>query len=148
MVDGIKRYVIDASVALAFLLPDEVYKDKTRKLFSEDSAGKLKLIAPLLLYYEITNGLKTAILRKRMSLQRGKQLLEQFVKLRIAVMGRDKGFDETLKLAVEHNISDYDAVYVVLAKNEKCQLLTADEKLFNHIERKFSPIVLLTDLKL
>lgn len=147
MIDNTKQYAIDASVVLSFLLPDEINQEQARKLFSEYSKGKLRFIAPLLLNCEITNGLKTAIIRKRISLKRGKQLLEQFLKLKIALIGGEN-FTQVLELAIEYGISAYDAEYVSLAKKEECQLLTADKKLINQIGKRYSSIKLLVDLKI
>lgn len=147
MAENIKQYVIDASVVLAFLLPDELHRDKARRLFLEDLEGKLKLIAPFLLYYETVNGLRTAILQKRISSQTGKQLLREFTKLKIPMLRRRDVLTEVLQLALDYNISAYDSVYISLAKDEKSQVVTTDKKLFNRIKEKFSAILLLADLK-
>lgn len=147
MIGDTKQYVIDASVVLSFLLPDEIHQEQARKLFSEYSKGKLGFIAPLLLNFEITSGLKTAIIRMRISLKRGKQLLEQFLKLKIA-SAEEENFNEVLEIAIEYGISTYDAEYVVLAQKEKYRLITADKKLVTRIGSKFSSIKLLENLKI
>ena len=40
-------------------------------------------------------------------------------------------FDSAFATALQHNRSFYDALYVALALNRGCQLVTADERLYN-----------------
>lgn len=119
--------VIDASFVLARLLPDEKQTPKVASYFDRFAQGKLKLIAPQLLPYEVTNALRSGVLQRRLTLSIAKQLTQGFLKLPIDYHQID--FEPVLALAIKHRLSAYDAAYVALAKKRKLTLLSLDRKL-------------------
>lgn len=129
MAEAIKlpsKMVIDASIALAFLLPDE-REIKVDVLFKALTEGKAEIFIPKLFYFEVTNGLRSAVIRKRISSQLAKKLLENLVKLGL----KEKGINwlKAFQIALDKNISFYDASYLALAKKEKISLLSLDRLL-------------------
>lgn len=120
------RVVIDASIALAFLLPDE-REIKVDVLFKALTEGKTKIFIPKLFYFEVANGLRSAVIRKRISSQLAKKLLENLVKLRL----EEKGINwvKTFQIALEKNVSFYDASYLAIARKGKIPLLSLDRLL-------------------
>jgi len=127
------KNVVDASFVLDFLLPDEqsVYVIKT---FDEYKKGQITLIAPLILPFEIANGLKYAIKTKRINQKMALELLEIFLSLKIDLLNSD--IYEILETALEKELSIYDASYVALSQQENLHLLTLDEKLRKLTSRK------------
>lgn len=119
-------YVIDASFLLAYLFPDEDIK-KVQQVFDLYKAGKIKLIAPLILPFEIFNGLQSGILTKRVDKEIVEQLGGKFIELDIEL--REVEYLAVLALAIKSQISFYDASYLYLAKEHKLELLTLDERL-------------------
>lgn len=119
-------YIIDASFLLAYLFPDEDIK-KVQQVFNQYKAGKVKLIAPLILPFEIFNGLQSGILTKRVDKKIVEQLGGKFQELDIEL--REVEYLAVLALAIKSQISFYDASYLYLAKKYKLELLTLDERL-------------------
>lgn len=120
------KFIIDASFVLAFLLPDE-RQTEAIEIFDQYTSGKIELIAPNLLPYEIINGLKGAVLRKRINFQTTTKLIEQFLELIIPT--RDIDLEKVLEISVKKDLSVYDASYLWLAQVNKVPLLTLDQKL-------------------
>lgn len=132
-VDEFDNTIIDASFVLNFLLPDEEL-DLTLEVFEEFRKGTLRLYAPTILPFEVVNGLKSAVKRKRVTEKEAKVFTVKFLSLDIILA--DVDFSSVLSLALEENLSVYDASYVFLAKNENLPLLTLDTKLQKLTEKK------------
>src|SRR3989344_6308644 len=122
------RFIIDASFVLSFLLPDED-RSEVIQIFDQYTQGKIKLSAPDLLSYEIINGLKGAILRKRITVKEATYLVSQILDLEIILSS--VALSLVLDVAVTKELSIYDASYLYLAKKEDAELLTLDTKLKN-----------------
>ena len=48
-------------------------------------------------------------------------------------------------LALRYERSVYDSLYLALSIGEQCQLVTADERLYNAISKKIPNVVMLTN---
>lgn len=84
---GINRLaVIDSSFVLSFLLLDETKNNEVEEVFDYLIMGKIKLFAPVLLPFEIFNGLNQAARRKRIKFNMAKQLGGEFLKLEISLV--------------------------------------------------------------
>lgn len=119
-------YTADASFVLAFLLPDEKKKsiDEYFKRFIE---GKISLMSSAILPFEVLNGLKTAVLQKRLDEKTALVLAKAFLNLEIET--KEVDFTNCLKIACKQNITVYDASYVYLSQAAKAPLLSLDKKL-------------------
>ena len=123
-------FVVDASIILAWLLPDE-REEKVNRIFAAYRQKKTHIYAPKLLIYELMNGLKSAILRKRIDWLKAKRAIEVFKQMKFDLIDQDGEEEAILKLASKLNLSVYDASYAVLAKKLKLQLMSLDKKLQN-----------------
>ena len=119
-------FVLDTSFVLAYLLPDEKERS-VDEMFSKFEENKISFIAPHLLAYEITNGLRSAVVQKRQSPKTAELLLDSF--LNMGILFERVNEKEVFRLALKNNITSYDAAYVWLAKSKKTKLLTLDERL-------------------
>ena len=126
MVANNQRYIVDASFVLSFLLPDENHKE-TDLFFNQYKAGAIEFLSPLLLPFEVVNGLKMAVVRKRIDSSYAKKRMKEFFNYQIKLSGVD--FFEVFEAAKRHNLTVYDACYFYLARLNKIQLLTQDEQL-------------------
>jgi len=127
MAESTKRVVVDASVILAKLLPDEKQSLKVKKLFASFGKKEVDFVAPPLLKLEITNALRSAVNQKRLNQLVADKLLAAFLEL--PVIYQEVDYREVLKIALERNFSAYDAAYVFLAKKRKIPLVSLDQKL-------------------
>lgn len=127
------RNVADASFILDFLLPDEqsAYVIKT---FYEYKKGEMSFIAPIILPFEVANGLKYAVESKRIKENIASELLETFFKLDIGLL--QINLEKALRVSLEEKLSIYDASYITLSQQENLPLLTLDEKLRKLTSRK------------
>jgi len=120
--------VLDASRTLAFCLDDE--RDAECEL-TFARVGVDGAVAPAIWPLEVANGLKTAIRRGRIAtrdLPRLRALLEG-LGVEIDERPASAVFSETLGLALEHDLTTYDAAYLELAIRRGLPLATADERL-------------------
>lgn len=120
--------VVDASIILAWLLPDE-REEMVNRIFAAYRQKKSRIYAPKLLVYELINGLKSAILRKRIDWLKAKRAIEVFKQMRFELIDQSGEEVNILRLANKLNLSVYDASYVALAKKFKVKLLSLDKKL-------------------
>lgn len=125
-----KTFVVDSSVFVAYLLPDEQLPPQLKQVFQSFSTNKeVILIAPPLLKYEFGNTLKSSVLRNRLNLKSAHAIFSQFLLLNIVY--KTPNLKETLNLAIKRNLSVYDASYLQLALSHPCPLLSLDTRLQN-----------------
>jgi predicted nucleic acid-binding protein len=116
--------VVDASV-LAALAFREPRADGAANLLAHS-----ELCAPDLLPYELAS---VALKKTRSYPARTRELaiaLEAVFRLDITLLSVAAA--DTLDLALETNLTVYDAAYLYLARSLKCPLLTFDERLARH----------------
>jgi predicted nucleic acid-binding protein len=120
-------FVLDASVVLAWLLPDE-RSETAERLIARVAHDRPR--APSLLMLEVGNALLQAERRTRIRSATRVELLDAFTSLPLAL--EPIGADQMLRaaeLAAKHSMSVYDACYLELARARSCALATLDEGL-------------------
>lgn len=122
--------IVDASVILRAYFRDEEQAE-AQELIRDHVAGRVELVAPTLLLYELINAVRQAERRERITAQEGETILASFERLGIVLEAVD--WKETLALAREFNRSAYDAAYLALAKARGEKLVTGDERLYNAV---------------
>ncbi len=118
-------FVIDASVAGAWLLPDEENEsaaDLMDRLADEDA------LAPDLLRHEIRNIMLSAEKRGRIDGDLVHVALARFSALPIELVSQDSDV-EIVRVARHYRLSAYDAAYLALALLKNAPLATFDRKL-------------------
>ncbi len=128
MVENIEtKFVMDASVIVSILSPDERLPEKMEKMFSKFLKRKIEFVAPTLLKYEVGNVLRSLVLKRRMDEANVGVAYHNFLKLEIRFVDID--YNMVLMEAISNKISFYDASYLFLSKKLKVKLLTLDKKL-------------------
>lgn len=118
-------FVLDASLAAAWCLPDEAHPLAERALerLREDPG-----IVPALFWYEIRSVLLNAERRGRVEEADVGEALARLRQLPISV--RNGGPDtEVLGLARRYLLTAYDACYLAVARAEDCPLASLDQDL-------------------
>lgn len=118
--------VVDASFVLSFLLPDEDVNGVT-SFFKDFIEGHTAALAPQILEFEVMNGLKSAMIRKRISNQETLSLARKFEDLGVNMIAVE--VLGVLTLSIQEKLSVYDASYAWLAQSRGCELMTHDKKL-------------------
>ena len=120
--------VVDASVALAWGLPDEIspYADAVLAVVEHEG-----LRVPEIWAREITNGLALAYIRKRITPADEQRFLAAISRLTIAVDGSSPLtiLRDGTAAAVRFALTAYDAAYVDLALREGLRLATLDAQM-------------------
>ena len=132
--------VVDASVALKFQFHDEEAVGPASLLLAHHVEGKIDLVAPTLLPYEIVSAVHVAINRKRIEETVGYRAVNYLVSLGINLHGFDELVETTFNMARRHGLSPYDCCYLALAERLKCDFITGDRRLYNSCQHKIRRI--------
>jgi predicted nucleic acid-binding protein len=126
---AIKRFVVDASVALAWCFPDEGSAGSEAILDSLTSSAEA--LVPCIWPHEVANALIAGERRKRITLAQITSALTILNALPIALdpIHTAHAFERILPLARQHQLSEYDASYLELALRETLPLATLDDAL-------------------
>jgi predicted nucleic acid-binding protein len=126
---AVKRFVLDASVSVAWCFDDEStpFSEGVLDLLSAGAEGVAPGIWPL----EVANALLVAERRKRISMAQVTALLGRIVQLPVSVetIEPDRAFSQVLSVARQHQLTEYDAAYVELALRRGLPFATLDDKL-------------------
>lgn len=120
--------VLDCSVTLAWLLPDEQSKPAQAVL---DRVVASRAWVPALWRLEVANSLQMAVRRRRIDSAFRNASLADLALLNIQVDADTNGFawSDTLQLADAHGLTLYDAAYLELARRLSLPLATLDSDL-------------------
>ncbi len=144
--------IVDASILLCAFFPDEA-QTQAQKLVREHVAGTLRLKAPALLPYELSNAIWQAERRSRVSRIQADEVLEAIGGLDIEIIPQARSLQDCIDsslliMARQFNCSVYDAAYLTLAETCNESLITADEKLYLAVHKHFKWILLIRDYPL
>lgn len=138
------KLVLDASVIAKWLF-DEIDSDKARALYSKARANRVSLIAPQILAAEIGSVLFVRVRRQLLEAGEATLLYSRFELACPALHDISSLMPAALRLALQHRHSVYDSLYVALAGKERCDLVTADEKLHRAYGRSIPFVRLLRE---
>ena len=120
--------ILDASVTFAWVFEDEV-SDIAEAVI--DRVVEEGAIVPTLWRFEIANGLRTAVRRRRIDMTFRNNALARL--WRLPIHNDDEtafhAWDETLSLSDVHALTPYDAAYLELALRRHMPLATLDKDL-------------------
>lgn len=119
--------VVDASVALSWVLPGE---DTQRVIELRDRAANkpsISLLVPPTFWYEVANALRVATRRERISPDIAGEALGVLRDFLFEEWNPDPA--ECLNTALQHEISVYDAAYLQIAMKTGSPLWTVDRLL-------------------
>ena len=118
-------FVVDASIAASWFLPDEATPSATA--LARRAAREYPTV-PSLFLHEMRNLLIMALRRGRVGETHVRQQFEELEKLRKTIADpRESG--AILRLAVKHGLTGYDAIYLALAIDKGLPLATLDKPL-------------------
>lgn len=120
------NFVLDASLALAFVLESEA-TEATDALFDSFRTGTIAA-APALWKWELANALVQAVRRRRITEADLKDHLQSFATapVEIDATATETAWNETIRLAQKHNLTCYDAAYLELAIRRSLALGSLD----------------------
>jgi predicted nucleic acid-binding protein len=124
---------VDASIVLRRALqPDD---DAIKELWQSWVDDEVRLVAPTLLFYEVTNGLYQQQRNKILSPETIWKALELALDLPINLVNEANLHLRAREIAMEYNLpATYDAHYLALAEWMDIDLWTADMRLINTLK--------------
>jgi predicted nucleic acid-binding protein len=122
------KYVLDASVAVKMLLPEQ---DSSLALALQDEFRRQvhELIAPDILPAEMGHVLTRAERKGIIKQGEAEKLILDFLTPCPELFSYGDLYDRALQLSSAVRIGFYDCLYIALAEREGCPVVTADERL-------------------
>jgi len=138
------NYIIDASVAAKIFIKED-YTEKATDLMKAHIKGKLTLIAPTLIIYELGN---IFYKHPHITSEKAYEYITKFLDLQtnlVNIHSNTETLREACTTSKSGKITFYDASYIALAKKLNTKLITADEEIWKKMPEH---IILIKDLKL
>lgn len=137
------RYVLDSCVAVKWVLP-ESETPRAVKLLNEFRQGRHELIAPDIFLVEVAHALARAERKGTIRPPSGAKRLLGVVRNPPDLHSYLPLLWRAFTLASSNQMGVYDCLYVALAEQEGCEVLTTDIKMKNKLPN--GPIILLSSL--
>ena len=131
--------VVDASVAVKWLLR-ESETDKAEAVLEACQGGSIIPLAPEILTAEVSNTLWKQVMRGFLDADRAASLFSHFEHIRPVLTPIVNLTGPALRLALQYKHSVYDCLYVVLALETRCELVTADESLYRTFAHSYAGV--------
>ncbi len=131
--------VIDASIIVKWYVIEE-FRQQAMNLRDDYIKKKVSLLAPTVLIFEVINAIRYSKrdISKSTLENIGKSLMHYGIQL---FMFDEELLTETIKLALDKDVTIYDAVYVSLAKIKKTDFYTADDRLIRKLGKNHEKFV-------
>lgn len=141
------RLVVDASVAVKWLLPEDD-SDRAHAILTAAQRGETQLLAPDVFLPEIANVLWVrSQLRGDLSADRARQALATLAVLSPTIVPSRGLVAQALELAFTFRHAVYDCLYVALAIRSGCPVITADRRLIRAFGPATASVVDLTEFE-
>ena len=128
--------ILDSGVFIASLFL-ETLTSQAKQLIRQLEAQHSVLHAPTLLRYEFVAVSRKAVFKQRVSPQEGERIRDALLSYPVTLHFDDALLKRGHALATRFNRpTAYDAQYLALAERLSCDFWTADERLFNAVERE------------
>ena len=139
------RYVLDASVAACWVLRNPL-QARALKLRADHQHNIHELIAPSHFPGEIASALTKAERQKLIPVGNARRLIQDILNTPPVLYSIDSLFYRAVEISSQTRTGFYDCLYIALAEQENCELVTADDKLINALQKQFSFILSLASL--
>lgn len=129
--------VLDASVAVKWAIPtaissrEETLTAESLQLLKRYREGAINFIVPDIFWAEVANVLWKGVRQRRWSQAVAHAAAQDFKERDFFTVSSQALMTEALKIAMVHDRSVYDCLYVALAIQFKTEMITADKRLAN-----------------
>jgi predicted nucleic acid-binding protein len=125
-----RRLALDASVAIKWVV-QEVYTEAAVRLAESGPSW----VIPDLFHAEVGNVLWKKVRRKELNEREAMKALDLLLSLEMNVRETRILLPYALRIALQSHCTVYDAVYLSVAVDENCPLVTADRRLFSSLSK-------------
>jgi len=123
------NYVVDASVAVKWYVPEDNSDDAERLLDPANELHAPELIAP-----EFGNIVWKKIRRGELAEKKGREIIEAFLSVPMLKYPTTSLLDVAFAGALQTAQTVYDWTYLALAVSLNCQMVMADEKFYKALQ--------------
>ncbi|CAD5372207.1 Ribonuclease VapC [Rubrivivax sp. A210] len=118
------QVVIDASYALACVMPDEQRPAGMRGVLGSE------LVAPFIWPLEVASAMRNGVRRRRFDLALARGLCSHLAALEVELVSpRVNDPLRHLELSTTHDLTPYDALYIDMALSRRCPMASHDARL-------------------
>jgi predicted nucleic acid-binding protein len=135
------KRVIDSSVAFKWVVP-ETDSDKALLLRDDFRNGLLELIAPDVFPIEVGHALTRAERQGRIPVGTALPLLQDILNTLPLLHPSLPILLRAVEISSQMRVGVYDCLYVALAEGEKCDFVTADDKLVGKLKLPHFPFII------
>lgn len=129
--------MVDASVVTKWHLKDEQYIEQADALLIEFREGRLNLLAPDQIRYEVASAIRAALRTKRVDPEQGRKAVADFLAWHIPTARSGSLILAAYHQALRFDCSLYDGLYLALAEMAQCPFIYADHRLRNALGNRF-----------
>jgi predicted nucleic acid-binding protein len=129
----LKAIVLDASVAMKWAIPlsNEALTQQALELLEGYASGEFDFIVPDVFWAEVGNVLWKGVRQRRWSRSVAETVAAEMRARNFSTISSMTLLPEALRIALAHDRSLYDCLYVALAIQSRTEMITADERLAN-----------------
>jgi predicted nucleic acid-binding protein len=136
--------VVDASIVVKWVLP-ELDSKQAARLFNDVVGQGGRLLVLDLGLVEAANAVWKKGHRKLVPPDEVRRLVRDLLAIPVQIQPANKLLTAALEIAVKHDRTIYDALFVALARDLRLPGVTADEPLWQAVHADFPNVVLLRD---
>jgi predicted nucleic acid-binding protein len=120
--------VVDASVAIKWFLP-EIHSQEASLVLKSNR----ELLAPDLIWAEFGSTLRKKVRHKEVTAHEAQGILKDFMRFPLQTFSSKLLLNSAWQLSYESGATIYDSLYLALANNRDCSVVTADKKFYDSI---------------
>ncbi|NJL61762.1 MAG: type II toxin-antitoxin system VapC family toxin [Methylacidiphilales bacterium] len=143
----LSRYVVDTSVCIKHFISDPL-TPKVNQLFDHFDNPSTEIFVPDLFYIECANVFWKYVRAGMYSAAEVQADLMTLKSLRFHMVSTVDFIENVISIAIEYNISAYDASYVALSRQVNATLLTLDQKLVRVLADSTNDVQLFNDFEI
>jgi predicted nucleic acid-binding protein len=129
------EYVIDASVAIKWIVKDESFRDEARQLLRNARLNGIILCGPPLLEYEVESAIQYRLFRGRSTIVAADTSLNAFHNVGVRIFTHPDMVYRAREIARQFNQERiYDSIYAALAELRGCEFWTADKAFYDAVK--------------
>jgi predicted nucleic acid-binding protein len=137
-------FVVDASVVVKWLVR-EADEDTALRIQDLYRSGDIELLAPRFLILEVGNVLGKRVRRVELTPEAAQRCFDRFLAGLPTLWDSVQLTHLAFNLALAHRQNIYDCVYLALALERRCDLITADEKFVRSMSTAYPFVRLLRE---
>jgi predicted nucleic acid-binding protein len=139
------RFVLDAAIAIRWVVP-EVDSGKALQLRDRLKIGADEFFAPDVFPVEVAHALTRSERQRRIQVGEAAALLSGILLSAPTLLPALQYIDRAVEISSTHRIGVYDCLYIALAEQLGCDMITCDERLVANLLPHGFPVVALRSI--